>query len=193
MSRTLFVGDVHSCSRELGQLLDEVQPKRAILVGDMFNKGPDPEGTWQLIQEWEAEGVLGNHDLKVIQKAERKDFRAPIEAIDWLRSLPLILEGDTWIAVHAGLNPEGETTKDQAVRLRRWPNDDDLSHPFWWECYSGNRLVIYGHDALRGLQDHRPKTLGLDTGCVYGGHLSGYLLEEDRIVSVASSERSWFF
>ena len=36
-------------------------------------------------------------------------------------------------------------------------------------------MVIYGHDARRGPQDHRPYTLGLDTGCVYGGQLTGYV------------------
>ena len=49
--------------------------------------------------------------------------------------------------------------------------------------------MIYGHDAVRGLQDHRPRTLGLDTGCVYGGVLTGYLLEDDRIVSVPAMSR----
>ena len=47
---------------------------------------------------------------------------------------------------------------------------------------------MYGHDAARGLQDHRPHTLGLDTGCVYGGALTGYLVEADRLVRVAAQE-----
>jgi hypothetical protein len=44
--------------------------------------------------------------------------------------------------------------------------------------------VLHGHDARRGLIDRRPWTLGLDTGCVYGGALTGYLLEEDRLLQV---------
>ena len=184
MSRTLIVGDVHSCADELRRLLDETHPTRVILAGDVFNKGPDPEGTWALVQQWGAESVLGNHDLKVSKLADRGEMLVPEAAVAWLRDLPLTIEGDGWIVVHGGLNPFGETTRAQAVRLRRWPNDDDPSNPFWWQCYNGDKLVIYGHDALRGLQDHRPHTLGLDTGCVYGGDLTGYLLEEDRIVSV---------
>lgn len=184
MSRTLFVGDVHSCADELGQLLERTNPARVILVGDVFNKGPDPEGTWALIQRWGAESVLGNHDLRVRKLAKRGEMLAPEAAVAWLTDLPLTIEGEDWIVVHGGLNPEGETTRSQAVRLRRWPDDDDPNNPFWWERYRGDKLVIYGHDAMRGLQDHRPHTLGLDTGCVYGGRLTGYLLEEDRIVSV---------
>ncbi|MGB0640295.1 MAG: metallophosphoesterase family protein, partial [Myxococcota bacterium] len=48
MSRTLFVGDVHSCADELSALLNMVQPERVILLGDVFNKGPKPEETWSL-------------------------------------------------------------------------------------------------------------------------------------------------
>ena len=185
---TLFVGDVHSCSHELGQLLQEVQPTRLILLGDMFNKGPDPEGTWALIQEWSAEAVLGNHDASVIERAKRGDFRAPAEAIEWLKSLPLTIEEDGWVAVHGGLPPDGlGVSKKHAISLRRWPNDLDKANPFWWELYSQERLVLYGHDAVRGLQDHRPRTLGLDTGCVYGNCLTGYCLEEDRIVQVPAA------
>ena len=185
---TLFVGDVHSCAHELNQLLQIVQPERVILLGDIFNKGPDPERTWALVQAWNAEAVLGNHDVAMIEYADANDLRIPGEAVAWLRTLPLTIEGPGWIAVHGGLPPDGsQLSKQQAICLRRWPNDRDKDNPFWWELYSGNRLVLYGHDAVRGLQDHRPKTLGLDTGCVYGKYLTGYCLEEDRIIQVPAA------
>lgn len=184
MPRTLFVGDVHSCAVELDMLLEQAQPTRVILLGDVFNKGPSPRETWQLVRTWACESVMGNHDLAVIGAASAGSLRVPAEALDWLKTLPLMIRGEGWVAVHAGLNPEGETTKAQATRLRRWPDDASVDHPFWWEVYRGTDLVLYGHDAVRGLQDRRPHTLGLDSGCVYGGRLSGYLLEDDRIVSI---------
>ena len=48
--------------------------------------------------------------------------------------------------------------------------------------------MLYGHDAKRQLQDHRPHTLGLDSGCVYGFQLTGYLLEEDTLYHVLEIE-----
>jgi hypothetical protein len=46
--------------------------------------------------------------------------------------------------------------------------------------------VFYGHDAVRGLQVH-PGSVGLDSGCVYGNPLSGFLLEEERVFQVPGS------
>jgi hypothetical protein len=194
-SRTLFIGDVHGCAVELRLLLEQVQPNRAILVGDMFRKGPDNMGVWSLIQEWDLEAVIGNHDLAFLN-TESKAY--PKALRKWLKRLPIWIDGKytdqhrkvKWRAVHAGVNPfkPKQTKREEAVTLRRYPNDSSEKFPFWWELYDKKRLVIYGHDARRGLQDHRPKTLGLDTGCVYGNGLTGYLLEEDRLIHVPSQQ-----
>lgn len=189
--RTLFIGDVHGCSTELAALLRRAQPTRVILVGDLFTKGPDPEGVWRLIDAAGAEAVLGNHDDAVIQRQERGGQPlVPQAAIDWLKTLPVFLHGPGWICVHAGLHPTAgvaQTTRRAALTVRRWPDDTDPKSPFWWQRYRGESLVIYGHDARRGLVDRRPHTLGLDTGCVYGGRLTGYLLEDDVLLSVPAA------
>ena len=63
---------------------------------------------------------------------------------------------------------------------------------FWYHQYTGKRRVIFGHDAARGRvrieREGRPWLVGLDSGCVYGGELSGYLLEEDKIVRVPAKK-----
>ena len=185
--RTLFVGDVHGCAAELEELLFRAAPDRVVLIGDLFTKGPAPEGVWDLVQTWGAEAVLGNHDDRVLRRGGHRGLGPA--ALDWLAALPLLLRGDGWIAVHAGLAPNGgETTRDHALFLRRWPDDTKESNPFWWELYEGSELVIYGHDARRGLQDRRPRTLGLDTGCVYGGCLTGYVLETGELLDVPARE-----
>lgn len=191
-SRTLFVGDVHGCANELETMLQLAEPTRCILVGDMFRKGPDELGVWHLIQTHQLEAVLGNHELVVLKK--RKKY--PLDLVQWVEGLPLWIDGEgiqngqqiAWRAVHAGVDPfhPKQTTRKQAVSMRRYPNDKSKLFPFWWQVYKKKRLVIYGHDAKRGLRDHRPKTLGLDSGCVYGNGLTGYLLEEDRLIRVPS-------
>lgn len=218
--RTLFVGDLHGCSVEFEALLDrlahEAGRDRLLLVGDAFTRGPDPIGVWRAIQRTRAEMVLGNHDDKVLSRLERRtsgradrpmasDRRQTIDVLEpladeilpWLRKVPLYIEGDGWVLVHAGVNPEkglGGTTRHEFLKIRTWPETEDLSAPRWHDHYGGDELVVFGHDAPGGLvvkrrPDGRPRVVGLDTGCVYGGKLTAYVLEEDRFVHVDSKQR----
>ena len=195
--RTLFVGDVHGCAQELALLLEATAPRRVILLGDLFRKGPDPAGVFALIEARRCEAILGNHDLRTLKNwgEDKASRQLPARARAWLAALPLSLsgrrpDGQPWIAVHAGVHPTlglAATPRSQAVSMRRWPDDADPANPFWWQRYTGEALVIYGHDAMRGLQDHRPRTLGLDSGCVYGGALTGYLLEDDALHAIPAA------
>lgn len=193
---TLLVGDVHGCAAELRALVELASAQRVILLGDLFTKGPDAPGVWSFVEEQGCTAILGNHDDLLLREPKRLfAMGLPQRALDWLAALPLTLtgsraDGGLYRLVHAGLNPvEGlaGSSRDQLLLLRRWPDDRDPANPFWWESWRGEDLIVYGHDAARGLVDRRPWTLGLDSGCVYGGRLSGYLVEEDRIVSVPAA------
>jgi serine/threonine protein phosphatase 1 len=143
------------------------------------------------------EAVLGNHDDKLLQR--KSSVLHLIEALDredwswrpWVQSLPLMLEVGRYVVVHAGIHPTGDrglTTRQMALTMRRWP-DERPDHPFWWQVYQGRLPVLFGHDARRGHvrvdgPDGAPLIVGLDTGCVYGGSLSGWVVEEERLVQV---------
>ncbi|MEI6129650.1 MAG: diadenosine tetraphosphatase, partial [Planctomycetota bacterium] len=43
--------------------------------------------------------------------------------------------------------------------------------------------IIFGHWAALGLY-RKDNVAGLDTGCVYGGKLSAWIAEDDRVVQV---------
>ncbi|MBX2804036.1 MAG: metallophosphoesterase [Myxococcales bacterium] len=204
---TLVIGDVHGCARELQRLLDGVRPHRVVLVGDLFTKGPDPCGVWALIRDRGLLAVLGNHDqrlLDVVDGDRPKDAHghACVEALHrfdpaweaWVRGTPLTCTVAGWTVVHAALHPSGEiarTTRSIATLLRRWPKDR-AKDPRWWKVYEGGRRVVFGHDARQGLvevdRDGRAFIRGLDTGCVYGGALTGFLLEEERLVQVDAAQ-----
>jgi len=66
----------------------------------------------------------------------------------------------------------------------------DCPAPFrpWDDFYEGRTRVVFGHWARRGL-DRRPRTLCLDSGCVYGGSLSAWCQDEDRLVQVPALAR----
>ena len=53
----------------------------------------------------------------------------------------------------------------------------------WATPSGGPELVLFGHEAIRGLQRYR-FAIGLDTGCCYGGQLTALILPERRFVQV---------
>ena len=199
---TLVVGDVHGCAEELDVLLKKVQAQRVVFVGDLFTKGPDPAGVFSLVRDHET--VLGNHEERLIRALQgggiSRSVSMTMALLDvdpwwrtWIQSLPLFLEVGGFTVVHAGLHPTGElelTTREMALVMRRFPMTDPAAL-FWWKQYTGDRRVIFGHDAIRGLvrveRAGKPQLIGLDTGCVYGGSLSGYVIESDEVVQVPAA------
>ena len=201
--RTLVVGDVHGCADELRALLKKASADRVVLVGDLFTKGPKPVGVWKTIRRHGLLAVLGNHDQRLLDALDGKRpadhpamqciarlNRKDPAWVDWLRALPLYEKAGPFTVVHAGMHPSGKkrrTSRRDALVRRRWPVDD-AAHPLWHQVYWGKRRIIFGHDAVRGHirveRDGEPWLIGLDTGCVYGGELSGYLVEEDVRISI---------
>ena len=59
--------------------------------------------------------------------------------------------------------------------------------PHWSERWPSPPFVIYGHTPWHQVR-RTPWTLGIDTGCVYGGHLSALVLPEMRIVQVKAAK-----
>ncbi|MBX6391139.1 MAG: AAA family ATPase [Frankia sp.] len=99
-----IVGDVHACRHELEKLLgrlgyqiardDEGRAcgahhpggRRAVFVGDLVDRGPDPAGTLRLVMGMVASGdalvVAGNHEFKLVRVLrERRGGAAPPIAV----------------------------------------------------------------------------------------------------------------
>jgi bis(5'-nucleosyl)-tetraphosphatase (symmetrical) len=208
MGRRIFIGDIQGCREPLERLLAAVAftpgADRLLPVGDLVNKGPDSPGVLALLMRLGAEPVLGNHDLHWLQKGKATDERQRT----WLAAQPIVRVFDDVVMVHAGLHPAWSEAKlahldeaevDFAVNVRyvdaagRRPADDwpPPGPPFrpWDDFYQGTKRVVFGHWARRGLVV-RPHCVGLDTGCCYGGKLSAWIAETDRIVQVDGWQRS---
>jgi len=212
-ARTIFVGDVHGCLDELIALLEElsVDPSadRVILVGDLVAKGPDSVGVVALARERGFEAVLGNHDAKVLslraagaveaaragEPGAHAHVAAHLSLDDWrfLERLPLYLSIPklATLVVHAGFVPGvplHAQPRHLLLNLRSITPDGEPSKRVrdgvpWGSRWPGPQHVVFGHDAVRGLQQE-PMATGLDTGCVYGGKLTALLLPERKLVSV---------
>jgi hypothetical protein len=78
MGRTVIVGDVHGCRRELEQVLDRVDfttGDRLIFVGDLVARGPDSLGVLDVVRRTGAIVVRGNHEQKLLSWKEAKAAR----------------------------------------------------------------------------------------------------------------------
>ncbi|MEM8609407.1 MAG: metallophosphoesterase [Myxococcota bacterium] len=211
-SRTFIVGDVHGCREELEDLLEEAgfeDDDGLVLVGDLVAKGPDSLGVIRLARDLGARAVRGNHDQHCLRWWDAKLAGEPLpelrdahqEVVDvldeddwrWLAALPLWLELPEYgaLVVHAGLLPNvplEEQDPYDLMNMRSILEDGTASRDYeegvpWASKWPGPRTVVFGHDAVRGLQRH-PYAFGLDTGCVYGGWLTGVWLPHRDLVSV---------
>jgi predicted phosphodiesterase len=213
MVRTIFVGDVHGCLHELQDLLNAcayAAGDRIVLAGDLVAKGPDSPGVLRLFDSLRALGVRGNHDHAVLRwrEAVRSGvfpdrvtqhllLAQKLTAAEWgvLERLPLYLPvpDHNAIVVHGGLVPGipiEHQDPDMLLNMRTLRRDGKGSRRadegvLWGSKWPGPELIVFGHHAMAGLQRH-PHALGLDTGCVYGGRLTAYVLPDDRMFSVPS-------
>lgn len=217
--RTFFIGDVHGCYDELLSLVGKIwltPEDHLYFVGDLINKWPKSLEVIEFIRNrpntW---SVIGNHeyfilttDESIIQvRIERENsswlsslrektanFSVLFEWTDhreWLLALPHIIERDDFILVHGGLHPDyGLSTPIEIATMIRV-----LDGRPWYESYTGVKPVIYGHWATDGLRI-RSNTIGLDTGCCFGGHLTWYCLEtgeywQSRANAVYKEPSNW--
>ena len=210
MARTLIVGDIHGCRAELEDLIARAGLSRKtdqlISVGDLVAKGPDSHGVLKLMRDWGALAVKGNHDAHVLKfrrgeemKKEHRVVAKTLSEADWkyLEALPLFLRVPGIIVLHGGAVPGiplEQQEENALINMRsidaqgKWSKRIEAGVP-WASLWPGPDRVVFGHDAVRGLQQW-PHALGLDTGCVYGRQLTGLLLPEDRLISVPA-RKEW--
>src|SRR5262245_29865861 len=154
---TIFIGDIHGCSREFSALLDHVSPGRGdklILLGDLVNKGPDPEGVFQIVESLDCVCLLGNHDLDHLKwkkgevpKSEsietKKLFSPPAyeRFVEYVARMPLFFETTELIAVHGGLL-NGVPLREQPPEVLT--GDENLPSD-WKDQIALDRPLVVGH------------------------------------------------
>lgn len=154
---------------------------------------------------------LGRRDtLEDLLAAEDRD-----ELLAWLGERPFVRAWQDVVCVHAAIHPgledpatdllgvdplQQDPRSDFTTRARYcdpsgqrpeadWPVPDPPFVPWYkhWQSRQGEeRTVVFGHWAREGLVTQE-RVRGLDTGCVWGGRLTAWIPEEDRLVSVEAA------
>jgi hypothetical protein len=149
----------------------------------------------------------GNHDeyllnfwkqkqlgIEVNLKSSHQGIAEALSEKEWqyIESLPywITIPEQKIIVVHAGLVPGVQLEKQKLFDLTHMRNitngeasEDGKVGTAWTDHWNGPDLIIYGHDAMRGLcvRDH---SIGLDTGCCYGDKLTAFIYPSKEIVQV---------
>ncbi|MFM7053332.1 MAG: metallophosphoesterase [Bacteroidota bacterium] len=78
-ARTIIIGDVHGCLRELDELLLQLKPAaddHLVFIGDLIDRGPDSAGVVKRVHALEThcrlDLVLGNHEEKLLRYLSHK-------------------------------------------------------------------------------------------------------------------------
>jgi len=214
MPRTIVIGDVHGCADEFEELLKALELKsgdRVFQVGDLINRGPDSSRVLELARDYQISAILGNHELRLLTAHREntpkilKDYDLQtveeLSKLDWdyLQTLPKFHYDATLdlIIVHGGFLP-GEPWQTQSVETitniqvidkkgKPAKRSDASDAPSWADTWQGQPFVVYGHTPRANTYE-APGSIGIDTGCVYGGHLTAYIVEDRSLVQVRAHE-----
>jgi len=159
--------------------------------------------------------ICGNHDLRLRDALRRRNDGAHFDSLPDTEAQTLKLlekSGDLrdaseltleacgrvqlrdprgrWTIVHGGIDPAlgvAETPDYVKVHIKA-----PEGTPHWWERYDGrDGLIVVGHKPLpepyiKRDASSEPLVAVVDTGCAYGGALTAYCVEDDRLIQTPS-------
>ena len=205
--------------------LNQYRPDRYVFLGDLMHKGPDSVGAVRLVHELSLQRdvvlIRGNHEAKELTRRE-----LPLSSDEWefLKRSEHWYQGAGYLCVHGGiptdmaeLPPDPRVVPrlsnsrrklfDRMMYMRRVSatdgsfvslNTSTAADPYWAERYDGRfGHVFFGHEAWVGATPRRfPHATGLDLGCVYGGCLAAYVLEDGApptsgVLVLSDPGRAW--
>lgn len=139
--------------------------------------------------------VQGINGVRAEQNLQLSD-----EDMQWLASRPMMVEvNQSLIVVHAGLEPAFSLAGQSSavMRVRYVDADGEMvgidpvtkqqpeGSRYWAPLWRGPQSVVYGH-AVHSLDTPRVDRFeggacyGIDTGCVYGGHLTALVVVDGQ-------------
>jgi len=208
------VGDIHGCWDEFQALVEGPlsRGQKIWSVGDLVDRGPASDKVLEWFIDARERGiadfVLGNHEDKFIRWLQGRPIKighgldltikqvtaSPVFARikEYFLSMSFcktLRVSDDTIIVHAALKQKG-TDYDRSAALYGITTGatDEQGFPVrldWAQGYSGTDRVVHGHVVVR-----EPRIVGkvinIDTGCVFGGRLTGLDLETGELVAIAA-------
>ena len=159
--------------------------------------------------------VPGNHETKLLRKLRGRDVRLTHgleETLEQLAAEPpefrdrvasfidslvshYVFDGGQLAVAHAGmkenlLNRSSRVVRDFALFGETTGETDEFGLPVrydWASEYRGETAIVYGHTPV-ATPEWVNRTICIDTGCVFGGHLTALRYPERELVSVPAAK-----
>jgi len=168
-----------------------------------------------MVESGAALCVPGNHDVRLVRKLRGRNVQLTHglqKTVDQLAAEPeefreraaifldklvshYVLDGGKLVVAHAGLKADLQGRASGAVRDfclygETTGETDEFGLPVrypWAEDYRGGATVVYGHTPVPE-PEWLNRTINIDTGCVFGGHLTALRYPERELVSVPARQ-----
>ncbi len=160
---------------------------------NFFENPQSYEGISWLLGMNGGRATLASYGVDEISDLESCCQAVPPEHYTFYRNLRLYFENEKFIAVHAGLRVDkGLNIKLQKKEDLIWIREEWLSQEHLWK----GKMVYYGHTPSRFIlgidRQNEPirgeKSIGIDTGCIFGGSLSAIDTESGQLLQIPSRQ-----
>jgi len=177
-------------NHDIGALLSfsGARPKKMPLLAKLF-RAPDAEDLLAGLRELPVltflESAGDGPDVWIVHAGLRPDWADLAATAERINRMP---HDDDWLRdeeVAFATNVRCCTAEGRRPEHTGLPEDCPAPSARWDSFYRGETLVVHGHWAMRGYY-RGPRTMGLDSGCVYGGGLTAWCQDEDRTVRIPS-------
>ena len=150
--------------------VDDVRYHDPGLRGDLSWLHPKLGGAFTLA----SYGVINAADRRLPSVHAEAVAAVPAEHRTFLQGLPVSLQRDAAVFVHAGIRP-GIPLEKQTETDLMW-----IRKEFLEDTRDFGALIVHGHTAI-DRPTHYGNRLNLDSGAAYGGPLSGVVIEGSEV------------
>ncbi len=207
--KTYVIGDIHGAGDELERLLETIAPlvtDRVISIGDVFDRGLRADLVWRLIQKYNIEVFMGNHEYKILQWL-RGEFDwlpswyyvamnllvesgvTPLELMEWLEARPqLRVEGNV-ILTHAGVILDAPEVLNTSMNIYYSPGRNLFAADAGFVYESGKRQV-FSRPEFQQVKAHDEPYCWWD---IYQGEqlvVYGHLVTGDNLPRIRRNEKT---
>lgn len=206
MPRTIAIGDIHGCLKELNNLIDLIKIKKddtIVTLGDYIDRGPNPKGVVdrliELADECNLITLMGNHEEMMLDESRGKKSLS-----NWSWYCDSTMEsykcGDPSKFFYSlpnhhaqffeNLLPYYETESHIFVHGcydRNIPIAETSSEIYLWDRpeippkrHRSGKTVIVGHTPVKEIKDYDCLIM-IDTGCFYNSVLTAIDVDSKEI------------